>query len=75
MLWGKKILEWAPSPQEALAIMIELNNRYALDGRRFAARRRAVLLRRAVRRVGLVEIGTNRLLALADDPAHRAEQA
>jgi len=33
MLWGKKILEWAPSPQEALAIMIELNNRYALDGR------------------------------------------
>jgi len=33
MLWGKKILEWAPSPQEALAIMIDLNNRYALDGR------------------------------------------
>jgi deoxyribodipyrimidine photo-lyase len=33
MLWGKKILEWTRSPQEALAIMIELNNRYALDGR------------------------------------------
>jgi deoxyribodipyrimidine photo-lyase len=33
MLWGKKILEWSPSPQEALEIMIELNNRYALDGR------------------------------------------
>ncbi len=33
MLWGKKILEWTPSPQEALAIMIELNNKYALDGR------------------------------------------
>ena len=33
MLWGKKILEWSPSPQEALAIMIELNNKYALDGR------------------------------------------
>ena len=32
MLWGKKILEWTPSPQEALHIMIELNNRYALDG-------------------------------------------
>ncbi len=32
MLWGKKILEWSASPQEALAIMIELNNRYALDG-------------------------------------------
>ncbi len=33
MLWGKKILEWTPSPRDALAIMIELNNRYALDGR------------------------------------------
>jgi deoxyribodipyrimidine photo-lyase len=33
MLWGKKILEWSPSPQDALATMIELNNRYALDGR------------------------------------------
>ena len=33
MLWGKKILEWTASPQEALATMIELNNRYALDGR------------------------------------------
>jgi deoxyribodipyrimidine photo-lyase len=33
MLWGKKILEWSPSPQAALEIMIELNNRYALDGR------------------------------------------
>ncbi|VBB42569.1 DNA photolyase FAD-binding protein [uncultured Desulfatiglans sp.] len=33
MLWGKKILEWTSSPEEALRIMIELNNRYALDGR------------------------------------------
>lgn len=33
MLWGKKILEWSPSPQDALATMIELNNKYALDGR------------------------------------------
>lgn len=33
MLWGKKILEWASSPRKALEIMIELNNRYALDGR------------------------------------------
>jgi deoxyribodipyrimidine photo-lyase len=33
MLWGKKILEWSPSPQQALAVMLELNNRYALDGR------------------------------------------
>lgn len=33
MLWGKKILEWSPSPQSALATLIELNNQYALDGR------------------------------------------
>jgi deoxyribodipyrimidine photo-lyase len=33
MLWGKKILEWSDSPRESLAIMIELNNKYALDGR------------------------------------------
>jgi deoxyribodipyrimidine photo-lyase len=33
MLWGKKILEWTRSPREALEVMIELNNRYALDGR------------------------------------------
>jgi deoxyribodipyrimidine photo-lyase len=33
MLWGKKILEWSASPREALAVMVELNNRYALDGR------------------------------------------
>jgi len=33
MLWGKKILHWSASPQEALEILIELNNRYAVDGR------------------------------------------
>jgi deoxyribodipyrimidine photo-lyase len=33
MLWGKKILEWTGHPRDALDIMIELNNRYALDGR------------------------------------------
>jgi deoxyribodipyrimidine photo-lyase len=33
MLWGKKILHWSSSPRTALAIMIELNNKYALDGR------------------------------------------
>ncbi|MEY4393943.1 MAG: hypothetical protein RL595_1192 [Planctomycetota bacterium] len=33
MLWGKKILEWSPSPRDALKIMIHLNNKYALDGR------------------------------------------
>jgi deoxyribodipyrimidine photo-lyase len=33
MVWGKKILEWSPSPRQALSIMIELNDKYALDGR------------------------------------------
>ena len=33
MLWGKKILHWSESPEAALATMIELNNKYALDGR------------------------------------------
>ena len=33
MLWGKKILEWSASPREALRTMVELNNKYAIDGR------------------------------------------
>jgi deoxyribodipyrimidine photo-lyase len=33
MLWGKKILEWSPSPRAALKTMVHLNNKYALDGR------------------------------------------
>ena len=33
MVWGKKILQWSASPEAALDIMIELNNKYALDGR------------------------------------------
>ena len=33
MLWGKKILEWTATPRDALDVMIELNNKYALDGR------------------------------------------
>jgi deoxyribodipyrimidine photo-lyase len=33
MLWGKKIVEWTPSPAKALETMVELNNKYALDGR------------------------------------------
>lgn len=33
MLWGKKILEWSPSPEEALRAMVQLNDRWALDGR------------------------------------------
>jgi deoxyribodipyrimidine photo-lyase len=33
MLWGKKILEWSRSPRVALATLIELINKYAVDGR------------------------------------------
>ncbi len=33
MLWGKKILEWSPTPQDALETMVHLNNKFALDGR------------------------------------------
>ncbi|MBL8756099.1 MAG: deoxyribodipyrimidine photolyase [Planctomycetes bacterium] len=33
MLWGKKVLEWSRTPEEAFATLIDLNNRYALDGR------------------------------------------
>jgi deoxyribodipyrimidine photo-lyase len=33
MLWGKKILEWSETPEQALEYLIELNNRYAVDGR------------------------------------------
>jgi deoxyribodipyrimidine photo-lyase len=33
MYWGKKIIEWSPTPEEALAIALYLNDRYALDGR------------------------------------------
>jgi len=33
MYWGKKIIEWSPTPEEALATAIYLNDRYALDGR------------------------------------------
>jgi len=33
MYWGKKILEWTRSPQEAYCRALYLNNRYFLDGR------------------------------------------
>lgn len=33
MYWAKKILEWTPSPAEALETVIALNDRYELDGR------------------------------------------
>ncbi len=33
MYWAKKILEWTPSPETALADAIYLNDRWELDGR------------------------------------------
>lgn len=33
MTWGKALLEWTRDPQAALAMLIDLNHRYALDGR------------------------------------------
>ena len=33
MYWAKKILEWTPSPGEAMRIALSLNDRYELDGR------------------------------------------
>lgn len=33
MYWGKKIIEWGPSPEEAQRTMIALHEKYALDGR------------------------------------------
>jgi deoxyribodipyrimidine photo-lyase len=33
MYWGKKILEWSESPEQAYQTALYLNNRYFLDGR------------------------------------------
>jgi deoxyribodipyrimidine photo-lyase len=33
MYWGKKILEWSGTPQEAHATALYLNNKYFIDGR------------------------------------------
>lgn len=33
MYWAKKILEWSPSPEEAISNAIYLNDKYSLDGR------------------------------------------
>lgn len=33
MLWGKRVLAWRPDPRDAFDTLVELNNRYALDGR------------------------------------------
>lgn len=33
MYWGKKIIEWSPSPQAAFETALYLNDKYELDGR------------------------------------------
>ncbi|QYZ80188.1 deoxyribodipyrimidine photolyase [Methanofollis formosanus] len=33
MYWGKKVLEWSSTPEEAYHTLLTLNNRYELDGR------------------------------------------
>jgi deoxyribodipyrimidine photo-lyase len=33
MYWGKKIIEWSPTCQDALETMVLLHDRYAIDGR------------------------------------------
>jgi deoxyribodipyrimidine photo-lyase len=33
MYWGKKILEWSKTPQDAYAAALHLNNKYEIDGR------------------------------------------
>lgn len=33
MYWGKKIIEWSATPEEAFATALVLNNKYELDGR------------------------------------------
>jgi len=33
MYWGKKIIEWTPTPREAFKHSLYLNNKYELDGR------------------------------------------
>lgn len=33
MSWGKKILEWSDTPEQAYKTALYLNNKYELDGR------------------------------------------
>ncbi len=32
MYWGKKVLEWSPTPEEAFDTLLALNNKYFIDG-------------------------------------------
>ncbi len=33
MYWGKKIIEWSPTAEDALQTMVHIHDRYAVDGR------------------------------------------
>jgi deoxyribodipyrimidine photo-lyase len=33
MIWGKRLVEWRSSPEDALRVALDLNDRWALDGR------------------------------------------
>lgn len=33
MYWGKKVIEWTRDPREAFKILVELNDKYEMDGR------------------------------------------
>jgi deoxyribodipyrimidine photo-lyase len=33
ILWGKRVLEWTATPQRALEVLLQLNDKHALDGR------------------------------------------
>jgi deoxyribodipyrimidine photo-lyase len=33
MYWGKKVLEWSPTPEAGYATLLRLNNKFFLDGR------------------------------------------
>jgi deoxyribodipyrimidine photo-lyase len=33
MLWGKRVLAWTRTPREAWDVLVDLNDRYAIDGR------------------------------------------
>ena len=33
MYWGKKVIEWSKTPQNAFKNLVYLNNKYELDGR------------------------------------------
>jgi len=32
MIWGKRVIEWTRDPREAMEILVQLNDRWALDG-------------------------------------------